>query len=55
VDAAAIIINREKLDRLGCLTADGMAELRQGRSPRITKGPESGLEIRQVFAKRGTR
>ena len=44
-DAFAIISNREKLEALGCLTAPGMAELRKGYSPTITKGPEAGRGV----------
>jgi len=44
-DKLAIICNRTKLQKFGCLTNDGMARLRKGRSPAITKGPHAGSAI----------
>jgi hypothetical protein len=41
-DMLAIISNRTKLQVFGCLTADGMAKLRKGRSQEITKGEHAG-------------
>jgi hypothetical protein len=41
-DMLAIISNRTKLQVFGCLTANGMAKLRKGGSPAITKGEHSG-------------
>ncbi len=44
-DKRAIISNRKKLQNLGCLTPVGMAKLRKGGSPTITKGPHVGSAI----------
>lgn len=41
-DMLAIISNRTKLQTFGCLTPDGMAQLRKGGSPEITKGEHAG-------------
>lgn len=41
-DAMAIIWSRKKLEDFGCFTADGMAKLRKGGSPVITKGGHAG-------------
>ena len=41
-DRLAILSNRMKLQNYGCLTADGMAKLRKGGSPEITKGDHAG-------------
>lgn len=41
-DRASLVRNRIILERLGCLDAAGMAALRRGRAPRITKGPYAG-------------
>lgn len=42
VERAALVRNLTILDRLGCLTDEGMAALRKGNSPKITKGPYAG-------------
>ena len=41
-DLLAILSNRTKLQIFGCLTIDGMAKLRKGGSPEITKGEHTG-------------
>ncbi|MCW1924478.1 hypothetical protein OKA05_18065 [Luteolibacter arcticus] len=41
-DKEALLRNLTILERLGCLTDDGMAQLRTGRAPTITRGPYAG-------------
>ena len=41
-DKIAIIWNRKNLEDFGCFTPEGMAKLRKGRSPTITRGPHAG-------------
>lgn len=41
-DRESLLRNRTILERLGCLDAAGMASLRKGTSPRITRGPYAG-------------
>lgn len=41
----AITWSRKKLEDFGCFTAEGMAKLRKGGSPTITKGPNAGDRI----------
>lgn len=41
-DKKALLRNLTILERLGCLTDDGMAKLRTGRAPTITRGPYAG-------------
>lgn len=41
-DLLAILSNRTKLQTFGCLTSDGMAKLRKGGAPEITKGEHAG-------------
>ena len=50
-DKAAIVSNRSKLEVLGCFTAQGMADLRKGASPDITKGflAGSGIELDHIL------
>ena len=38
----SLLRNRTILERLGCLDKDGMAKLRRGKAPTITKGPYAG-------------
>ena len=40
--AESLLRNRTILERLGCLDEDGMAKLRTGKAPTITKGPYAG-------------
>jgi hypothetical protein len=42
VEKAALLRNLTILERLGCLTDDGMAKLRKGNAPTITRGPYAG-------------
>jgi hypothetical protein len=49
-DAAQLTIevmvrNLRIADQLGCLTIKGMAEMRRGRSPTVTRGPYAGDEL----------
>ena len=44
-DKTAIIWNRKNLENFGCLTPEGMAKLRKGGSPAITRGPHTGDTI----------
>ena len=44
-DRLAIVSNRARLDAFGCFTPEGMAELRKGGSPTITKGPDAGRGV----------
>ncbi len=44
-DAQAIIANRDRMEALGCFDAAGLAELRKGQSPTITKGMEAGRAV----------
>ena len=37
--ASALLRNLTILERLGCLTEEGLAKLRRGNAPTITKGP----------------
>jgi len=46
-DKEAILRNLMILERLGCLTDDGMSKLRRGNAPTITRGPFAG-EIVEV-------
>lgn len=41
-DKASILRNLVILERLGCLDEDGMARLRVGRAPLVTRGPYAG-------------
>jgi hypothetical protein len=41
-DRKALLRNLTILERLGCLTDEGMAKLRTGRAPTITRGPYAG-------------
>lgn len=41
-DAKALLRNLRILERLGCLDTDGMAKLRRGNAPTITRGPYAG-------------
>lgn len=40
--AESLLRNRTILERLGCLDEEGMAKLRTGKAPTITKGPYKG-------------
>lgn len=40
--AEAMLRNRVIAERLGCLNAKGIEEMRQGRAPTVTKGPYRG-------------
>ena len=42
VEKAALLRNLTILERLGCLTDEGMAKLRIGNAPTITRGPYAG-------------
>jgi len=42
VEKAALLRNLTILERLGCLTDEGMAKLRKGNAPTITRGPYAG-------------
>jgi len=44
-DKLAITWSRQKLDDFGCFTDAGMAELKRGGSPTITKGDHAGDDI----------
>lgn len=50
-DKLAITWNRTKLEEFGCFTPEGMAKLRRGGSPAITKGEHAGdsIEIDHVL------
>ena len=41
-DKKALLRNLTILERLGCLTDEGMAKLRKGNAPTITRGPYAG-------------
>ena len=41
-DRESLLRNRIILERLGCLDENGMAALREGKAPIITKGPYAG-------------
>lgn len=41
----AMVRNLRIADQLGCLTPDGLAEMRRGRSPAVTRGPYAGDEL----------
>jgi len=41
----AMVRNLRIADQLGCLTSDGLAEMRRGRSPTVTRGPYTGDEL----------
>jgi hypothetical protein len=41
----AMIRNLRIEDQLGCLTSEGLAEMRRGRSPTVTRGPYAGDEL----------
>lgn len=41
----AMIRNLRIEDQLGCLTSEGLAEMRRGRSPTVTCGPYAGDEL----------
>ncbi|MDB4265139.1 hypothetical protein N9891_00160 [bacterium] len=42
IQSAALIRNRDILEKLGCLDSEGMEKLRRGKAPTITKGPYAG-------------
>ena len=44
-DRAALIWSRRKLEIFGCFTPEGMAKLRRGGSPVITKGEHAGDKV----------
>jgi hypothetical protein len=44
-DKLAVTWSRKKLEDFGCFTPEGMAKLRKGGSPAITKGPHDGDSI----------
>lgn len=44
-DKAAILWSRRRLEDYGCLNPEGLAKLRKGGSPTITKGEHSGDKI----------
>jgi hypothetical protein len=41
----ALVRNLDIDDRLGCLDADGLAEMRRGRAPTIMLGPYKGDQL----------
>lgn len=41
----AMVRNLRIAGQLGCLTAEGLAEMRRGRSPTVTRGPYAGDEL----------
>lgn len=41
----AMVRNLRIADQLGCLTAEGIAEMWRGRSPTVTRGPYAGDEL----------
>jgi hypothetical protein len=41
----AMLRNLKIADQLGCLTAEGLAEMRRGRSPTVARGPYAGDEL----------
>jgi hypothetical protein len=41
----AMVRNLRIADQLGCLTPDGLAEMRRGRSPTVRRGPYAGDEL----------
>jgi len=41
----AMLRNRVIAERLGCLNAAGLEEMRQGRAPTVTKGPYRGDQL----------
>lgn len=43
--AEAMLRNRVIAERLGCLNAAGLEEMRQGRAPTVTKGPYRGDQL----------
>jgi hypothetical protein len=43
--AEAMVRNLRFADQLGCLTAEGLAEMRRGRSPTVRRGPYAGDEL----------
>ena len=51
VEKAALIRNVTILERLGCLTDEGMTKLRKGNAPTITRGPYTGdvVEVDHVI------
>jgi hypothetical protein len=45
VTVEAMVRNLRIADQLGCLTTEGLAEMRRGRSPTVTRGPYAGDEL----------
>jgi len=43
--AVAMTRNRTIAERLGCLDAEGMENLRRGKAPTITRGPYTGEKL----------
>jgi hypothetical protein len=41
----ALLRNLDIAEKLGCLDADGLSEMRKGNAPTIRKGPYSGQEL----------
>jgi hypothetical protein len=41
----AMVRNLRIADQLGCLTTEGIGEMRRGRSPTVTRGPYTGDEL----------
>jgi hypothetical protein len=43
--AAALVRNHDIANKLGCLDAAGLAEMRRGKSPTVKRGPYAGQEL----------
>jgi hypothetical protein len=41
----AILRNLSIADKLGCLDADGLEQMRHGKSPTVKRGPDAGQEL----------
>src|ERR1035437_9156558 len=42
---AALLRNLDIAEKLGCLDAEGMAEMRKGKAPTVRRGPYKGQEL----------
>ena len=44
-DRAALLRNLDIAEKLGCLDAEGMAEMRKGKAPTVRRGPYKGDQL----------
>jgi hypothetical protein len=50
---AALLRNLDIAEKLGCLHAEGLAEMRKGSAPTVRRGPTRGTSYRWITSFRG--